>query len=327
MHPKKSWRQTVDSLCAKFPGRYTVKELCALFGVSKQAYYKRDMTVAARKIQREAIILAYIREIRLCAPGIGGMKLWFMYKRDFPDGERVGRDIFYEIIDRHGLKARHKTRRPRTTDSTHGLRVYPNLIVDYISDRCNRLWVSDITYITLWLDDDRHFFCYLSLIMDAYSREIVGWDVGATLSALHPVKALRMALKRLEGMAPEETALLIHHSDRGSQYASTEYVGLLEEKKIRISMTQNGNPKENAQAERVNGTVKNELLAGIRLTGLSDTIEAVARAVEFYNTRRPHMSIDMLTPVEAAGRTGNIRKRWHSYRDDAIKSVRDAINP
>lgn len=82
-----------------------MKGLCTLFGVSKQAYYKRDMAVAARKAQREAIVLAYIRDIRQKAPGIGGMKLWFMYNRDFPDGERVGRDMFYEIIDRHGLKA------------------------------------------------------------------------------------------------------------------------------------------------------------------------------------------------------------------------------
>lgn len=302
-----------------------MKGLCTLFGVSKQAYYKRDMAVAARKAQREAIVLAYIRDIRQKAPGIGGMKLWFMYNRDFPDGERVGRDMFYEIIDRHGLKARYKTRRPRTTDSTHGLKVYPNLIVDYIPDRC-RLWVSDINYIPLWLDNGRHFFCYLSLIMDAYSREMVGWDVGATLSALHPVNALRMALKRLDSMTREETELLIHRSDRGSQYASAEYVGLLEERGIRISMTENGDPKENAQAERVNGTVKNELLAGLRLTGVADTRDAVARAVNFYNTRRPHMSIDMLTPVEAAERTGDIRKRWHSYRDDAIKSIGAAAN-
>lgn len=127
-------------------------------------------------------------------------------------------------------------------------------------------------------------------------------------------------------MTREETELLIHCSDRGSQYASAEYVGLLEERGIRISMTENGDPKENAQAGRVNGTVKNELLAGLRLTGVADTRDAVARAVNFYNTRRPHMSIDMLTPVEAAERTGDIRKRWHSYRDDAIKSIGAAAN-
>lgn len=288
--------------------------------MSKQAYHKQKGNSAARKAARESFALEYIHRIRSIAPGIGGQKLWFMYKRDFPDLDRVGRDRFEDIIHLHGLKVRHKRRKPKTTDSTHGLPLYPNLVKTFIPSAVNQLWVSDITYIPIWTGEKTYAFAYLSMIMDAYSHEIIGWSVGPTLEALYPTQALEMAFLRIRGADMETVRHLIHHSDRGVQYASREYVSLLQGKGINISMTENGDPKENAMAERINSTVKNELLKGIVFTSIQQVTETLKVAVNFYNTMRPHMSVDMMTPREAARCNGEIRKWWRSYREEAIKN-------
>ena len=271
-----------------------------------------------RRIAQEEFALSYILEIRKKDPGLGGVKLWRMYKRDFTGNKPMGRDRFEAFIDKYGLKLKQRIRKPRTTDSTHGLPVYPNLIKDLIPTAPNQLWVSDITYIPIWLDDTRYSFCYLSMILDAYTEEIVGWAIGPTLDTEYPLRALQKALERIENI-DKETLTLIHHSDRGVQYASARYVELLQKHGIRISMTEDGNPKENPQAERINNTMKNELLKGMRFTSLAEVIEAVAPAVTFYNEERPHMSIDMMTPKEAAACTGELKKHWTSYREIHIK--------
>ena len=260
--------------------------------------------------------MEYIKEIRMKDPGIGGDKLWHMYRRDFQGNAPIGRDWFSDIIDRHKLKVRLKIRKPRTTDSTHGLPTYPNLVKDVIPTGPNQLWVSDITYIIIWMDASHYVFCYLSLILDAYTEEIIGWSVGPTLETIYPLNALKMALRRIEG---KNDIHLIHHSDRGCQYASSEYIKLLTDNHILVSMTESGDPKDNAQAERINNTMKNELLKGMRFTSISEVIAAVARAVDFYNNERPHMSIDMMTPAMAALCEGEIKKRWTSLREEAIK--------
>lgn len=173
--------------------------------------------------------------------------------------------------------------------------------------------------------DELHYsFCYLSLIQDAFTKEIIGWSVGPTLDTAYPLQALETALKRIDGV---ENADLIHHSDRGCQYACTEYIRKLRSHGIRISMTETGNPKDNARAERINGTIKNELLGGMRFHSIDQVREAVRKAVDFYNNERPHMSIDMLTPSQAAARSGEIAKRWTSYREKAIREkLRDLKN-
>lgn len=176
--------------------------------------------------------------------------------------------------------------------------------------------MSDIAYITISDDDWHYHFCYLSLILDAYSEEIVGWSVGPTLDTEYPMRALRMALKRIDGKDVD----LIHHSDRGCQYASREYVGTLMEHGIKVSMTESGDPKDNAQAERINNTMKNELLKGMRFGNIEDVIKAVALAVDFYNNRRPHMSIGMMTPAQASSLTGSKDMKWPSLRQKAIES-------
>lgn len=187
---------------------------------------------------------------------------------------------------------------------------------DFIPTGPNQLWVSDITYIIIWVDASHYIFCYLSLILDAYTEEIIGWSVGPTLETTYPLEALKMALKRIEGKTDIH---LIHHSDRGCQYASSEYIKLLNDNNILISMTESGDPKDNAQAERINNTMKNELLKGMRFCNIDEVIAAVARAVDFYNNERPHMSIDMMTPAMAAFCEGEIKKHWVSLRERAIR--------
>ena len=240
---------------------------------------------------------------------MGGSKLWLMYRRDFQGNDPIGRDWFADIIDKHNLKVRLKVRKPRTTDSSHGLPTYPNLIKDFIP-------TAPITYIIIWLDASHYIFCYLSLILDAYTEEIVGWSVGPTLETTYPLEALKIALRRIDG---KNDITLIHHSDRGCQYASSDYIKLLNDNHIQISMTESGDPKDNAQAERINNTMKNELLKDMRFTCIEEVVLAVARAVDFYNNERPHMSIDMMTPAMAALCVGEIQKRWISYREKAIR--------
>jgi transposase InsO family protein len=200
------------------------------------------------------------------------------------------------------------------------LPVYPNITREFIPDAADQLWVSDITYIPLWVNKHTRVFCYLSLVLDAYTEEIVAWSLGPTLATRYPLEALREALKRVEG---KKNIQLIHHSDRGCQYASHEYVSVLKQHGIRVSMTESGDPKENAQAERVNSTIKNELLKGMIFHDIKEMRAAISIAVDFYNHERPHLSIDMMTPVEASGCSGEITKRWTSYRLIAIKSRRD----
>ena len=247
---------------------------------------------------------------------MGISKIWEMYRKEFKCDCPIGRDRFCRIAYENGQKVRQKIAKPRTTDSSHGLPVYPNLIKEYIPTAINQLWVSDITYIVIRDDDFHYHFCYLSMILDAYSEEIVGWSVGPTLDREYPMAALQMALKRIDG----KDVSLIHHSDRGCQYASREYVNTLREYKIQVSMTESGDPKDNAQAERINNTMKNELLKDKVFQRIEEAIAAVTLAVDFYNNRRPHMSIGMMTPAEAAKTTGERDMRWTSYRHLAIKS-------
>lgn len=228
-----------------------------------------------RKLAEEAFVVEYVKEIRRKNPGIGGGKLWRMYKKAFGQEHAVGYNRFYDILDMYGLKVRKRKRRTKTTDSDHGLPTYPNLVKTLIPIRPNQLWVSDITYIVLYEDADTgsYTFCYLSLVTDYYTKEIVGWCVGETLKARFTIEALEMALERLD---PNGEYDLIHHSDRGVQYASFAYTDILKSRGIRVSMTECGDPKDNAVAERVNGIIKNELLMGTKFRNIDEVKTAVA---------------------------------------------------
>jgi transposase InsO family protein len=297
---------------------YPVTSLCELLGVSTQAYYKHGNSLL-RKLAEEAFVVEFIKRVRQKDPGIGGGKLWKMYKREFGDDHCVGYNRFYDIIERHNLKVRKKKRRAKTTDSDHDLPLYPNLVKELIPLRPNQLWVSDITYMVVYLNAEtgEYDFCYLSLVTDYYTKEIIGWCVGETLEAKFAIEALNMALERLGGNPATD---LIHHSDRGVQYASYAYTDILKEHKIRISMTECGDPKDNAVAERVNGIIKNELLMDMAFFSTEEVKQALKIAIDFYNNERPHMSLDWKTPAEAALCTGELEKKWKSYREEAIKA-------
>ena len=297
---------------------YPVTSQCRLLGVSTQAYYKHGNS-QMRKMADEAFVVEFIRRIRQKDPGLGGDKLWMMYKQEFGEEHSVGYNRFYDIIERHNLKVRKKKRRARTTNSDHDLPLYPNLVKELIPLRPNQVWVSDITYMVIYLNAQtgEYDFCYLSLVTDYYTKEIIGWCVGETLEARFAIEALDMALGRLGG---NPASGLIHHSDRGVQYASYAYTDILKENNIRISMTECGDPKENAVAERVNGIIKNELLMGMSFFSIDEVKSALKVAIDFYNNERPHMSLDWKTPAEAALCTGELQKAWKSYREDAIRA-------
>ena len=287
--------------------------------MSTQAYYKHGNT-DLRKLAEESFCVEFIKRVRQKDHGIGGGKLWKMYKREFGEEHSVGYNRFYDIIEKYNLKVRKKKRRVKTTDSGHGLPTYPNLVKELIPLRPNQLWVSDITYMVIYLNAQtgEYNFCYLSLVTDYYTKEIIGWCVGETLETKFAIEALNMALSRLNGNPAED---LIHHSDRGVQYASYDYTKLLKKHNIKISMTECGDPKDNAVAERVNGIIKNELLMGTSFFSIEEVRKALKVAIDFYNNERPHMSLDWKTPAEAALCTGELKKKWKSYREFAIKSL------
>ena len=292
--------------------------MCRLLGVTKQAYYKHGDSDMVRAAQ-EAFVVEFIKNVRKKDPGIGGNKLWQMYQKQFGTYRSVGYNRFYDIVEKYNLKVRKIKRRVKTTDSTHNLPLYPNIVKDLLPTHPCQLIVSDITYIPYFLDPviGEYHFCYLSLITDYYTKEIVGYSVAPTLEAAYAIEALKMALVHYDGC---DLSKLIHHSDRGVQYANYAYTDILKLHNIQISMTESGNPKDNAVAERVNNTIKNELLKDMVFVSLQEVAEAVKLAVNFYNEERPHQSLDGMTPREASKQKGEIKKKWTSYREKAIKA-------
>lgn len=297
----------------------TMGLLCQLFGKSWQAYYQHKDTMEKQRLTEEMVV-RFVQETRVFDRGIGGEKLHEIYLRRFGREYEymVGRDKMEAIIARNHLQVRKPRRRPRTTDSRHGFHTYPNLVKDLVPARRNQVWVTDITYIPVWTGRDEYSFCYLSVITDAYTKEIVSWYVGDSLEAWHSVECLTRALATL---SDDDKAGLIHHSDRGVQYVSAAYTSLLLDAGIKISMTECGDPKDNPIAERINSTVKNELLRDIKFHSIGEVRRAMRRAVEFYNNERPHMSLNNMTPREAASCRGKIQKKWTSYREKYLESL------
>ncbi len=298
---KKAWHQAIMNI-GQSESR-SIQTLCSLLGYSRQAFYKFVKHAEKEALQHD-LILQEVLSIRKTQKRLGARKLLFKMNGFMKEHHiEIGRDAMFDLLATHKLLVRKRKRRvPVTTFSNHWMRKYPNLIIDFIPTAPNQLWVSDITYITL--KDD---FAYLSLITDAYSRKIVGFYLSETLSADGCIKSLHMALKN-----NPQLGRLIHHSDRGSQYCCADYVGLLDKHFIKISMTQSGDPLENAIAERVNGILKDELLEKV-YRNYEQARQAIAAAISIYNYQRPHSSIDMLTPIEAHLKEGELKRRWKNY--------------
>jgi transposase InsO family protein len=277
--------------------------LCGLFGRSRQGYYQRIKYNYKEEVKAE-ILLQMVQKQRKLMSRLGGRKLLELIQPELPEELYLGRDLFFEFLRERNLMVRKKRYRTRTTFSNHWLRKYPNLIKGFTPERANQLWVSDITYIIT-----AEGFGYLSLITDAYSRKIVGWALGDDPKAEHTIKALEMALKQL----PKGTRNLYHHSDRGVQYCCAEYVQILKKNHIQISMTENGDPLENAIAERINGILKDEWLNRMKLKTRSEARSQLEQIIKIYNEVRPHSSLDMKTPQVAHHMGGKFKLRWKNY--------------
>lgn len=277
--------------------------LCRLFGKTRHAYYD-CLWRKESSLVKEDIILQEVLSIRKDLPRLGTRKLHYVVQNKLMSHQiTFGRDYLFDLLSEHKLLIRQRKRKAITTDSRHWMRKYSNLVKGLVITRPEQVWVSDITYIRL-----TNQWGYLSLITDAYSRKIMGYSFRQDLAAEGCINALKMALNnRLYNES------IIHHSDRGSQYCSHNYVDLLLKNNIGISMTENGDPYENALAERVNGIIKTEFNLYSSSLGFDQTGYQVSKSIKSYNELRPHASCDYLTPNQAHLQSEKLNKRWKNY--------------
>ena len=262
------------------------------------------------------LIVELIKKKRKIWKKGSGRNLLQSLQTDFEDHSiNIGRDKFFDLLRENGLLMKTKKRKTNTTFSYHHFHKYPNIIKDVVPLKSGVLMVSDITYI--WIEDIENF-AYLFLITDVYSRKIIGFCMSNSLKAESAIKALKMALKQID--KPEGC---IHHSDRGIQYCCYDYTGILQKNKILISMTENGDPLENAIAERINRTIKEEFTDEKTLSfkSIKQAKNEMPKFIKFYNEERPHRSIDMHTPAQAYNLTGELKRRWKSYYGSKSKNV------
>lgn len=291
--------------------KLALARLCGLFGVSRQAYYEARYQENKTSIAH-MIVLTLVKDLRSNIPMLGTRKLLIMLSAEFKKhGIKMGRDQLFDLLRFHGLLMRRRKRMVKTTNSHHWMKKYPNLIQELPLSSAEQLWVSDITYIRTLQG-----FSYLSLITDAYSRKIVGHSLFETLEAFGPLEALTTAIATRQRKGP---FMLIHHSDRGVQYCCSEYVEILTREQIAISMTQSGSPYENALAERVNGTIKNDFFPKRVYQNHNEAKKAMEKIVRIYNEMRPHASVDYLTPDQAHEKKGELIKRWKKYPRRKLK--------
>ncbi len=275
--------------------------LCSLFGYTKQAYYKCSTRSYMGSIEsqqaREAVL-----EIRKQMPRIGTRKLIFMLKAEFENNQiKMGRDRLFDLLRADGLLVIKRKRYTVTTDSNHWLHKHPNLIKEMDINKPEQVWVADITYIDTASEPG-----YLHLITDAYSKQIMGYELCNDMHATSTLKALKMAIKARIYKDRE----IIHHSDRGSQYCSKLYTNWLLKNNFKISMTENGDPYENAVAERANGILKDEFGLGEQIKDIQEAKMQASQSIAIYNTVRPHLSCRYLTPNEMHKQEIVPRKRW-----------------
>ena len=262
--------------------------MCDVLGYSRQAYYKQLKTRSEWLVKRN-IILDSVNAIRQVLPKTGTIKLMVHCQNNCKQqGIKIGRDKTFDLLREQGLLQRKRKRtKPQTTWSNHWLKKHPDLIKNQTFSKPNQLWVSDITYLPTLKG-----WCYLFLIMDAISRKIVGYHVSRNLDSNSAVRALQMALN-----TNTELHGLIHHSDRGIQYCRHSYIKMLNKHDISVSMTQSGNPYDNAKAERINGTIKNELIYPFgQIVDVEEAKRRVQEAVSRYNNIRLHQNLSYNTP-------------------------------
>lgn len=284
-----------------------VLDLTKLLGYSKQSYYKQLEREETKNLN-EGLIVDLVKKKRTLWKKGSGRNLHAALNDDFRKyGVNIGRDRFFDLLRKNDLLIKKKHRKINTTNSYHHFHKYPNIIKDLKITRVNQVIVTDITYLYLRENDS---FAYLFLVTDLFSRKILGYDVSPNLSAKSAVKALTMAFKNMS-----EVNDCIHHSDRGIQYCSNLYTELLKKKKIRISMTENSDPLENAVAERINKTVKEEFSDDkqISFSYFKEAKIVISQIIKFYNDERPHRSLEMFTPSVAYKINRELKRKWKAY--------------
>jgi transposase InsO family protein len=275
----------MHALIEKASNRIPVQQLCELAAVPRSSYYRACHVVQPRPDPNENV-LQEIRTICEEMPGYGSPRVTKELHRR---GYRVNHKRVARLMDKANLHCRRKKRFVRTTDSKHTFRVYPNVAKDVAPVRPDQLWRADITYVRLVRE-----FIYLAVILDAFSRRVVGWALARHIDAALTVAALKMALDTRQ-VEPG----LVHHSDRGVQYACEEYIALLNEHKCVISMSRKGNPYDNAMAESFMKTLKAEEVYINEYRTMHDAFQNIERFIErVYNTKRLHSSLGYLTPCE-----------------------------
>lgn len=296
-------------------------KLCGWLGMSRQAYYQNSWKIIDTTIAEE-LVLQQVKEIRKNHRRMGTRKLYEMLQSFMLEHQiKIGRDALFNLLSANHLLVRKRKRRIQTTNSCHWLRKYPNLIREFVPTAPNQLWVSDITY---WkIKTGEHL--YISFITDAYSHKIVGYQVAETMEAIESIYALHKALSAL---GAESHLNLIHHSDRGIQYCSQAYVKLLQDKGIKISMTENGDPLENAVAERINGIIKEEYLETYDIDNIKEAKGLLKAVVNLYNSERPHMSIGNFTPncihhSKTKIKTERLWKNYYNKKTIIVNPIQD----
>jgi transposase InsO family protein len=270
----------------KGSGQASVEQTCQRFALHRDAYYKLTKRMAKRKAAAEEVV-ELVKEERIEQPRVGTRKLHEALRFPFEaSGLKVGRDKLFDILREYDLLIRRKRASCRTTDSYHRFHKYKNLVKDMAVTAPNQVWVSDITYIRTV-----NGFCYLALITDLFSRRIVGYDLSDTLELAGCLGAFKRAQK-----AARPAAGLVHHSDRGIQYCSNQYVEELKRHSVKISMTEENHCYENAVAERVNGILKDEFYLDQCFFSTDHARMATKNAIDIYNSKRLHLSLGYKTP-------------------------------
>jgi len=263
-----------------------VEQQCQLAEVSRAGYYRYLQQTAPE--QADLLLRARLQELAVAHHRLRGHRMLTALLRR--EGHLVNHKRVLRLMREDNLLSLRRKKYVFTTDSAHTLPIYPNLARHTKLTGLNQLWVADITFIRL-----RTEFIYLAVVLDAYSRWVIGWDLGRTLQAELAIRALQMALSQRSWKAEG----LIHHSDRGVQYASTDYTDLLEQNEIQISMSRRGNPYDNARAERFMRTLKEEEVHGADYWDLEDARNRIGEFLDqVYNRQRLHSALRYLTPEE-----------------------------
>jgi transposase InsO family protein len=261
-----------------------IERMCDLAGVSRRGFYRFDPD--AKPAERDMDLRDAIQRIALEMPSYGRPRITAELRRR---GWVVNAKRVHRIMREDNLLCLRRRKFIVTTDSRHGFRIYPNLAGEMKLSNVNQLWIADITYIRLETE-----FVYLAIVLDAFSRRVIGWALDRTLAAQLTMAALEMALSRRSLKAG-----LVHHSDRGIQYAAGDYTGLLDQHGIQISMSRKGNPYDNARTESFMKTLKYEEVYRQEYRDLSDALRSLRRFIEkVYNEKRLHSALGYLPPTE-----------------------------